>query len=207
MDRANRAWRSPLCLAMFSLLTNAQIVISIMIGSLSINRHRNFSIFSRRGQESYRKLALDEDDSESEDLDSNNQLSPSSNNVDGKTRTCFGRTITTPNTHRFRTHIHSRILQKFPFLIEMFYWALSYVSYSFTKGFAASFYEGKGNGVVELAQTHGISILWLERESIARFLFPLKEVAVQGFFLNGHASAMTVLNRAYSIVHIPGTVL
>lgn len=186
----------------------AQIVVGIMVGSLIINRHRNYTILHRRYQELRSKPPLD-DDSESEDLDPDHvHSSLRSNDVDDKTRTCFGRTITTPNTHRFRNHLHSRLLQKFPFLVEMFYWALSYVMYSFTKGLAAGFYEGKGHGVVELAQSHGINILWFEHDSIARYVFPLKEVDVQRFFLDGgHTSAMTLLNRAYSLVHIPGTVL
>jgi len=195
----------PTCLG-FALLTIAQVVVSIMVGSIIINRHRRANIVPSRHQRSHSKPLL-EDDSGSEDLESDDQyVLSSSRDVDGKSRTCFGRAITTPNTHRFRNNFHSRILQKFPFLVEMFYWVLNYTVYSFTKGFAASLYEGKGNGVVELAQSHGINILWLEHDSIARFLFPFREVDVQSFFL-GHTSAMTLLNRAYSLVHIPGTVL
>lgn len=184
-----------------------------MIGSLIVNRDRNFSI-SRRPQKSQRKPLLEDDyDSESEepDLDSSQTLSVNSNsssNTDRKTRNCCCCTIKTPNTYRFRNHYHSQFLQKFPFLVEMFYWALNFVVYSFTKSLAEDFYDGKGNGVVELAQSHGISILKFEHDSFAKFLFPLREVDVQGFFLlNGHTSAMTLLNRAYSLVHIPATVL
>lgn len=180
-----------------------------MIGSLIVNRHKKFSISWRQPKISSKPLLDDNcDDSDSEDLDLDDQSSPSTTNrTDRNRRACCGCVISTPETHRFRNNVHSQILQKFPFLIEMFYWALNYGVYSFTKGLAASFYDGKGNGVVELAQSHGISILWFEHDSIARFFFPLKEVDVQSFFLNGHTSAMTLLNRAYSLVHIPGTVL
>jgi len=177
-----------------------------MLGSLYINRHRQAKVVPSRHQRSHSKPLLDDDFGSEYSEPDDQYLVPSSSDVDAKSRNCFGRTITTPNTQCFRNSFHSRILQKFPFLVEMFYWVLNYTVYSFTKGFAASMYEGKGNGVVELAQTHGINILWLEHESIARFLFPLREVDVQSFFL-GHTSAMTLLNRAYSLVHIPGTVL
>lgn len=148
----------------------------------------------------YRKPLLHHDDDDESESGSEDEDEP-------KKRSCFGRPITTPNTHRFRYNIHSRVLRKFPFLVEMFYWALNYSVYSITKDFAASLYEGKGNGVVELAQSHGIGILWLEHDSNAQLFFPLKEVDVQGFFLSGHLSMMTVLNRAYSLVHIPAIVL
>jgi len=176
-----------------------------MVGSLIINRHKKSNILSQRHQRSHSKPLLDLD-SESEDDSDNPYSSPSSNSGNGKTRNCLGRTIITPDTRRFRDNYHSRILQKLPFLIEMFYWALNFVVYSVTKSFAAGLYEGKGNGVVELAESHGINILWLEHDSVARFLFPLREVDVQSFFL-GHTTGMTILNRAYSLVHIPGTVL
>lgn len=184
-----------------------------MIGSLIINRDRAFSI-SRHPQKLQRKPLLGDDhdsDSEELDLDESQTLSTnssSSSNTERKTRDCCCCTVKTPNTHRFRNHWHSQFLQKFPFLIEMFYWALNYAVYSVTKSLAEKFYDGKGNGVVELAQTHGISILTFEHDSFARFFFPIREVDVQRFFLvNGHTSLMTLLNRAYSLVHIPGTVL
>lgn len=183
-----------------------------MVGSLIINRDRDFTI-SRHPQRKQRKPLLGDDyDSESEDLDledsQNLSSSSAAKNTESKSRNCCCCTVRTPNTHRFRNHWHSQILQKFPFLIEMFYWALNYAVYSFTKVLAEDFYDGKGNGVVELAQSHGISILDFEHNSWARFFFPLSEVDVQRFFLaNGHTTLMTILNRAYSLVHIPGTVL
>jgi len=193
-----------------------------MISSLIINRYRNFSILNRQRQRSHSTPLLDDDSDAEDSLINKFQPEPettttssrledsngaSNINTKPKERSCFGRTIRTPNTYRFRNNYHSRVLQKFPFLIEMFYWVLNYSAYSITKGFAESFYAGKGNGVVELAQSHGIGILSLEHDSIARFLFPFREVDIQAFFLGGHPSAMTVLNRAYSLVHIPGTVL
>ena len=107
---------------------------------------------------------------------------------------------------RFSNNIHSRILQKFPFLIEMFYWALNYIAYRLSKIAAASFHGRKGNEVVQLAQDHGISILDFEQGSIFRFLFAVKEIDVQQFFLKDHVGLMGLINQFYSLVHIPGTV-
>jgi predicted component of type VI protein secretion system len=39
-----------------------------------------------------------------------------------KKRRIFGFTFRTPNTSRFMANIQSRVLQRFPFLLEMFYW-------------------------------------------------------------------------------------
>jgi len=36
------------------------------------------------------------------------------------------REVTTPNTRRFRAYFLSRLLQRFPFLVECWYWALIY---------------------------------------------------------------------------------
>ena len=103
-------------------------------------------------------------------------------------------------------HIHSRILQKFPFLVEIFYWILNYAAYRFSKAMASALWGFKGNAVTQLAQDHGISILAFEHESFFSFFFSIKEVIVQHYFLKNHLSAITVLNQVYSLVHIPGTV-
>jgi hypothetical protein len=46
-----------------------------------------------------------------------------------KKRRCCGATICTPNTSHFADHFHSRILQKFPFLIEMYVYSQSYPTF------------------------------------------------------------------------------
>lgn len=189
-----------------------------MIGSLIINRDKNFSISRHRDSPQHRSLLDHSDDHDSDledsdpDLGSSQTLSISSSSTVNSSslgsRNCFCCNVKTPDTSPFRHNLHSQFLQKFPFLIEMFYWALNYAVYSVTKILAEDFYDGKGNGIVELAQSHGISILKFEHESWARVFFPIPEVDLQRFFLvNGHTSLMTILNRAYSLVHIPGTVL
>lgn len=38
----------------------------------------------------------------------------------------FEKKVTTPNTRRFKDYFLSRLLQKYPFLVECWYWALIY---------------------------------------------------------------------------------
>jgi hypothetical protein len=122
----------------------------------------------------------------------------------GKRRKCLGFSISTPNTSRFRKNIHSRILQRFPFLIEMLYWVINYVFYRLTalasqKLFASS-------GIWNAAQEHGIAVLEAEEYGWLSFLFPIRERQFQQWFMRGHQDALTVLNKAYALIHIPGTV-
>jgi hypothetical protein len=103
--------------------------------------------------------------------------------------------------------LHSRILQKFPFLIEMFYWALNYAVYTMTKKIAAHMYALQGSHeVTELAQKHALDILWFEHDSFFRIFFPFTEVGVQKYFLENHQNILSAFNQLYSLVHIPGTV-
>lgn len=123
-----------------------------------------------------------------------------------KTRSCCGlTTVQTPDNSKFASNIHSRVLAKFPFLMEMFYWILNFVTYALTKAVSAQFLV-RGGSVLDLAREHGLQVLWLEHDSFLSFLFPIRENEFQGWFLNGHTGLLTHLNRLYSLVHIPGTV-
>lgn len=186
------------------------IVLSILGGAMFLTRRRNFQIFGKR-KEGYHNSYLDSNSSDStEDLleydsdnddDSQDPLSASKHL--SKRRRCCGLVISTPNSSRFSGHIHSRILQKFPFLVEMFYWVVTYLFYRLTKVFSQIIFT---KSIIEVAQAHGLSILEFEQFSWASFLFPIKEHAVQHWFMEGHQDALTVLNRAYALIHIPGTV-
>jgi len=115
----------------------------------------------------------------------------------------MGALITTPNTSRFKRHFHSRILHKFPFLMEMFYWVLTYASYQISR-FAAQALASKD--IWELAKANGLKVLWVEQFSFLRFLFPVEELEVQRWFMNDHETLLTVLNRVYALIHIPGSI-
>ncbi|KAJ5439224.1 uncharacterized protein N7458_010222 [Penicillium daleae] len=172
------------------------VVVSIMIGSLVLNRRKNYSIFGNR--------AIDERNPRGY-FDSIDEVRGQSPNPSKAERVC-GIPITTPDSTRWANHIHSRILYKFPFLVEMFYWAVNFLFYSVTKA-TAQWLVPAQVGVVEVAQRHGEDILWFEHESIFRWMFPILESDFQGYFLGSHPAIMTFFNRIYSLVHIPGTVL
>ena len=62
-------------------------------------------------------------------------------------------------------------------------------------------------GIWEVSQDHGIQVLEIEQFApMIRWLFPIRERNVQQWFMNGHQDALTVLNRVYALIHIPGTV-
>ena len=141
--------------------------------------------------------------SEPDDDDASQQTFSSTWKHRPKRRTCAGLAIYTPNTSRFADHVHSRILQKFPFLIEMFYWIITYLFYRMTKFLSQKIFS---ESIWQVSQDHGLAVLEFEQFSWLSFLFPFKEHQVQHWFMREHQTALTVMNRAYALIHIPGTV-
>lgn len=190
------------------------LVLSIMVGSLVINRRRGYRIMdTRRGRSPTRSLLQGSASSRSpgsSSPDSEGLLSEdpmAAEYASGpKTRSCCGvTTVQTPDNSRFANNIHSRVLAKFPFLIEMFYWALNFLTYALTKAVSAQFLV-RGGSVLDLAREHGLQVLWVEHDSFLSFLFPVRENEFQAWFLDGHTDLLSFLNRIYSLVHIPGSV-
>ncbi|KAI4101474.1 MAG: hypothetical protein L6R37_004949 [Teloschistes peruensis] len=187
------------------------IVLSILVSAMFFTRRKNYRILGSKKDDKYHSL-FDESasSSSSEDLlwynpdnidDAQEQASTSKHLP--KRRRCCGMAIYTPNTARFADHIHSRILQKFPFLIEMFYWIITYLFYRMTKIISTKIFS---ESIWEVSQAHGLDVLEFEQFGPLSFLFPLTEHSVQHWFMSGHQTALTVLNRAYALIHIPGTV-
>ena len=175
-------------------------------------RRRNYSILGRR--KTLYNAPLDDSDSarSSDELltayDPANEDDPQ-DPVDAskclpKRRRCCGTIVQTPNTSRFKGNLHSRIFQKFPFLIEMFYWIINYAFYRMTSITSQRIFSK--TGIWDVAKGHGIAVLDFERFSWLSFLFPVQERSVQQWFMHGHQDALTFLNRTYALIHIPGTV-
>lgn len=200
------------------LLTNWQMVAGILVGSMILTRKHGFKIFDRRRAQ-YGPLDQDPDVESArlcddlltrETMITNNLVDDGS--VDSfsaiknppKKRRCCCAVIYTPNTSRFADYYHSRLLQKFPFLIEMFYWIITYAFYRCTRILSEAIFSGRG--IWEVAQDHALAILEFEQYSWLSFLWPIKEVSLQRWFMHGHQSFLTVLNRSYALIHIPGTV-
>ncbi|KAJ9199976.1 hypothetical protein DTO164E3_4433 [Paecilomyces variotii] len=184
------------------------IVFSILVASMIVTRRKGFRILGKK-KTSYDSL-LDEPSSPHSsdellcyDADSDEGLLGISKHYP-KRRRCCGTVVRTPNTSRFASNIHSRILMKFPFLIEMFYWIITYIFYRLTKIVSTKIFSKIG--IWDVAMENGVRLLEIEEESWLRIFFPLTEHNVQAWFMNGHQVLLTVLNRFYALVHIPGTV-
>ncbi|KAI0115724.1 integral membrane protein [Nemania sp. FL0031] len=189
------------------------VIVIVLFTAMYVTRRKNYSIFRRSPDDSARSLLSPESQRSSgsdwerpEDLSS---LHPP------KTRRIFGRwTVRTPNSSRFARHLHSRILQKFPFLIEMFYWAIALVVYRGTILITSHWYGGS-QGLWDIAQGHGTSILEFEARITGMGSITNNtrwvEWRIQQWFLTGasqgdwRGTALAFLNRAYALIHIPGT--
>jgi hypothetical protein len=179
-------------------------------------RRRNFRILERRKNQY--GLLDDEPDSarSSDDLLTRDQRMANDDVEDlgmesmsamkhaPKKRRCCGTVLYTPNTSRFADHFHSRVMQKFPFLMEMFYWIITYAFYRCTKLLSQAIFSK--TGIWQVATDHGLAILEFEQFSWLSFLWPIHERDVQQWFMHGHQTFLTVLNRSYALIHIPGTV-
>lgn len=120
-----------------------------------------------------------------------------------KVRRCCGSILYTPNTSRFEDYYHSRIMQKYPFLMEMFYWIITYAAYQFSRRLSQAKFNEKQ--LWDIAQDHGLAVLDFEQFSWLSFLWPIREIEVQHWFME-HPTFLTILNRSYALIHIPGTV-
>lgn len=191
-----------------------QLIVTILFTSMFLTRTKNYSIFG--SNQSYTPIIASPASSSPRTSIDSDPIATYRTDYPTKTRRVFGIwTVRTPNSSRFARHFHSRILQKFPFLVEMFYWVLQFFFYRMTAHLASVYYGGKDN-MWETAQNHGIALLELEsamfgRNSLtgtARWI----EWNVQQWFLTGARAGdfrgifLTILNRSYSLIHIPGTV-
>ncbi|PSR76970.1 hypothetical protein BD289DRAFT_486690 [Coniella lustricola] len=194
------------------------LIVSILFTSMYLTRAKDFSIFGGKNA-SYAPLAASPSSSMSprSSFDSDQQARRGFHSeYPTKTRRVFGIwTVRTPNSSRFARHIHSRLLQKFPFLVEMFYWVLQFFFYRLTAYMAAVYYGGNKQ-MWDVAQNHALAVLDVETHMFGRVDMTGTqrwiEWNVQQWFLTGakagdwRGSFLTILNRSYALIHIPGTV-
>ncbi|GIJ90735.1 hypothetical protein Asppvi_009697 [Aspergillus pseudoviridinutans] len=105
--------------------------------------------------------------------------------------------VKSPDTAVFQDRLLSRLLRKFPFLVECWYWALVYWTYQLGRAFTAVTLQ---EGTVDVARKHALQIIQIEK-SLCIFW----EVSIQRFFLR-HSQLMSAINWVYSFIHIPGTI-
>lgn len=121
-----------------------------------------------------------------------------------KQRSCCGTFVSTPNSSQFAKNRHSRFLYKFPFLVEIFYWIITFVIYRITHILSQEMFS---DDIWDTAQTNALNVLVAEQFTPLRFLLPVQEIEVQKWFMDGHQGLLTALNKTYALIHIPGTVL
>nr|KAK5451279.1 hypothetical protein LTR18_001298 [Exophiala xenobiotica] len=109
----------------------------------------------------------------------------------------FRRVIDTPNTGAFQTRLLSKVLLRFPFIVEIIYWALIYGVYQMGRAMLA---ERLSGSTVEIARHHALQVIRLEEK-----LHIFWEPAIQRFFLQ-YPGVMYWINRIYSFVHLPATI-
>ncbi|KAK7430715.1 hypothetical protein QQZ08_002759 [Neonectria magnoliae] len=188
------------------------IVVGIMVASCYVTRRRNYPLKPPSNQDQGllgRPEHRDDGDSLSDDYEEQEMLSrypvsSASATHPSKKRNCCGTVVYTPNTSRYANYRHSRFIQKFPFLVEMFYWAINLLFYVSVKAGSELIFATEG--IWKTAETHAVAVLDFEHKGFFSFLFPLREVDVQMFFRTKHQDMLTVLNRGYSLIHIPVTV-
>ncbi|ORY19571.1 hypothetical protein BCR34DRAFT_620997 [Clohesyomyces aquaticus] len=110
----------------------------------------------------------------------------------------FRKEVVSPNSRRFQGYFLSRLLKKYPFLVEAWYWALIYWVYQLGRAFTALTLV---EGTVNVARQHALQVIHLEQR-----LHLFVELPIQHWFLK-HPLLMHWTNRIYSFIHIPGTIL
>lgn len=176
------------------------IVLTILLCSMFMSRRRNFRILCQQ-KRGYHDSVLDDPDSarSSDELlwfdaanEDDAQGPRAASKQLPKRRDVCGLVLQTPNSSRFANHLHSRVLQKFPFVAEMFYWVITYLFYRMTKMVSQAVFSK--TGIWDVAQENGLSVLEFEQFSPLNFLFPISEHDVQHWFMDSHPTALTVLN-------------
>lgn len=191
-------------------------IVGILLFAMFASRRRDYSILRSSSTKDYRPL-IGEDWSPRSSQDSDrSDMGVMRADQPPKRRRILGLwTVKTPNSSRFANHLHSRILQKYPFLIEMFYWIITYLFYRMTARLSSVWYGGT-EGLWEVAQDHGIAILEIEAWALGSGAVAgterWTEWRVQHWFLDGVQAEdyrqilLTILNRVYALIHVPGTV-
>ncbi|KAL9090342.1 MAG: hypothetical protein Q9165_005376 [Trypethelium subeluteriae] len=128
----------------------------------------------------------------------------------------FRSKVETPDTRIFRDRFLSRLLRKFPFLVEAWYWALIYwVCYLYHLPFSTTntpplqvYQLGRAfaavtivEGTVHVARRHALQLIHIEKQLHLFFELPIQRFFLQRPFL------LLWVNRTYSFIHIPGTIL
>ncbi|RYP50049.1 hypothetical protein DL768_004335 [Monosporascus sp. mg162] len=187
------------------------VVITLLFGGVYVNRNSNYKLLGKRSEERNEKTVDDvwEYSSDSSgspvlraaSVEEGLLSSPLQEESRWRTREIGILSakfqVVSPNTRVFRDYFLSRLLIKFPFLVEVWYWALIYWVYQLGRAFSALTLV---EGTVNVARHHALQVIRLEQR-----LRIFWEPAIQQAFLK-HETTMHWINRIYSFIHIPGTI-
>jgi hypothetical protein len=107
------------------------VVVTLLFGGTWVNRNKDYKLFGRRRDTSSPRSSSPDSESGRSSLSSGDSLLAGVDEVPKwRTRELrifgFRAEVTSPNSRRFRDYFLSRLLKKFPFLVEAWYWALIY---------------------------------------------------------------------------------
>ncbi|KAI5461528.1 PAP2 superfamily-domain-containing protein [Mariannaea sp. PMI_226] len=182
------------------------VVVSLLFGGAFFNRNKDYSMSKSIASWTNNKRSDDFGRKHSSDsLMSGYSSSPTLAPYEQPTLRrrklqLFGykRIITTPNTAVFQDRLLSRILQRFPFLVECWYWFLLYWVYQVGRAVTALTLV---EGTVNVARRHALQVIHIEQT-----FHIFWELPIQKWFL-AHPDILHWINRIYSFIHIPGTIL
>jgi hypothetical protein len=195
----------------FGAVLEPLVVVSLLFGGAYFNRNQDYDFWA--GKASWagdRSLKRDDDAKQQSDsfMSTSWNSSPTASpplsprdqpSLRRRKVQIFGfkRIVTTPNTMVFKDRFLSRVLQKFPFLVEAWYWALIYWVYQVGRAITALTLV---EGTVNVARKHALQLIHIEQS-----LHIFWEVPFQKWFL-AHPILIHWINRVYSFIHIPGTI-
>ncbi|WWC66003.1 uncharacterized protein I303_108625 [Kwoniella dejecticola CBS 10117] len=105
--------------------------------------------------------------------------------------------IKVPSNTRFRMNLFSRFLGMFPFLLEVWYWLLTYWIYQIARAMQAL---TMGSDFRILAERHARQIIEIEKVLHLDMELALQRIVMERSWL------LTFFNKTYAMVHIPATI-
>lgn len=108
------------------------VVVTLLFGGTWVNRNKDYKLVGRQRDHisSPRSASPGSETGQSSQSSSESLLAGVDEIPKWRTREVrvfgFRKEVTSPNSRRFKDYFLSRLLKKFPFLVEAWYWALIY---------------------------------------------------------------------------------
>jgi hypothetical protein len=106
------------------------VVVTLLFGGTWVNRNTEYRLLNRRRVYQHSPRPGSPESGHSSPSSSASLLSPEDDEPQWRNREIrllgMRKQILSPNTRRFQSYFLSRLLKKFPFLVEAWYWALIY---------------------------------------------------------------------------------